>query len=61
MITINIKDALKEAWRNMCHHEGVHANSKFVMFSDDNPFKARYDTLMDLYLRGKTVTRDYSV
>ena len=39
---------LKDLWNKACEHDGIEANSKFVVFSKDNPWMAKYNTLLNL-------------
>ena len=37
---------LKDLWRKACEHDGIAPSSKFVVFSNDNPWIVRYNNLM---------------
>ena len=50
---MNIKDKLAETWAAACKHDGIPADSKFVVLSDDNPFKAEHDKWMRFFLAGE--------
>jgi hypothetical protein len=39
MTTYNIK----ELWQKACKYDNIPVNSKFVIFSKDNPFMAEYN------------------
>ena len=36
----------RQAWLGACAWDGVDPNSPFVVFTEDNPYAARYDALM---------------
>ena len=39
----SLEDAVRQLWAKCCEAEGIPADSKFVIFSDDNKFKPFYD------------------
>ncbi len=42
---------LKELWAKACEHDNIEPSSKFVVFSDDNPWIKKYNTLLNLRYR----------
>lgn len=44
-----IQNDIHELWRKMCEHEGVPPESKFVIFSPDNPYRKEYGELLQKY------------
>jgi len=55
METQNIKRLLKALWIKSCRFDGIPADSKFVVFSDDNPYQRRYAKIMKMYLAGRNM------
>ena len=49
-MTQNIKRLMKALWIKSCRFDGIPIDSKFVVFSDDNPYQVRYNKIMGLYL-----------
>ena len=41
-----LKLDIQDSWRVACHHDGIAPDSKFVVFSNDNPAAIRYNNLM---------------
>jgi len=39
----DMRATVKSAWNSACEHEQIPTDSKFVVFSDDNPFSPFYD------------------
>lgn len=48
---------IKELWNKACDHDGIARNSKFVVFSADNPWAKRYNTAIGLAIRAATLNR----
>jgi hypothetical protein len=46
--------AYRSAWEAACKHDGIDPDSKFVVFSDDNPFVQFIDPALRHYIE----TRD---
>ena len=46
---IDTKAAAKRVWILMCEHDGIDPDSKFVVFSNSNPFAKQYSDAQDLY------------
>ncbi len=46
---------MKELWKEACEWEGIPPDSKFVIFSKDNPFVKAHDAAMGKLLRFKQV------
>lgn len=40
------KADIKDAWTVACNHDGISPDSKFVVFSNDNPAAIRHNILM---------------
>ena len=38
-----LKATASELWKRCCEHENIPTDSKFVVFSDDNPFVSLYN------------------
>lgn len=38
--------AVKQLWMKMCEHDDIEAGSKFVVFSNDNPYQQFYDNAL---------------
>ena len=34
----DLEYAVRQSWKAACKHDGIEPGSKFVVFSDDNPF-----------------------
>lgn len=47
------KLTLKQLWAKACEADGIDPNSKFVVFSKDNPWIARYNRAANLVQRAK--------
>lgn len=45
------KACVKLAWEHACKHDGIDAASKFVVFSNDNPFAKTHNEQMAEYLK----------
>jgi hypothetical protein len=43
---------LKDLWNLACKHDNIEPSSKFVVFSTENPWAKKYNTL--LYLRAQS-------
>ncbi len=55
-----LRNQAKAAWLSAADHDGIKADSPFIVFSDNNPFVTRYDTVLRLALRlGVTVKVDF--
>ncbi len=50
---MTIREKLKETWAAVCAYEGVPPDSKFIVISDDNPFRPEHDKWMKMYLAGE--------
>ena len=37
------RGVMREIWRKACEHDGVSVDSRFVVFSDDNPYRIAND------------------
>ena len=37
-------------WRLACQHDGIDPNSKFIVFSDNNPYNQQYHAATIAYL-----------
>ena len=48
----NIKRLLKALWIKSCRFDKIKPESKFVVFSDNNPHQKRYYKIMNTYLAG---------
>lgn len=44
---------LRELWVKACEHDGIDPESKFVVFTQDNPWMRKYNTLAGLILDAK--------
>ncbi len=44
--TSGVTYTARELWDKACEHDGIQPNSKFVVFSDANPWMKKYNTLM---------------
>lgn len=44
---------VKYLWNRMCQHDKISPDSKFVAFSDSNPFHREYNEAMALLQEGK--------
>jgi len=55
-----LRTEIKMLWRKACDYDGIDAGtcSKFVCFSDDNPFLPAYNKKMELYQWVKKVERN---
>jgi hypothetical protein len=47
---VKVLERIAVAWQKMCDHDGLPVNSKFVVFSDDNPFMGEYNEAMKDYV-----------
>ena len=47
----------KELWLKACRFDGIDPNSKFIVFSDKNPFTEKYNRAMSLYLMAEEYYR----
>ncbi len=45
------KQAVKDLWDKMCVHEGIDIGSKFVVFSENNPWNEAYRIAMIEYVK----------
>lgn len=54
----NLRAEIRRLWVEMCNHDGIDEDEKFCCFSDNNPFKDRYDHKMKMYL---AIRRNYSL
>jgi hypothetical protein len=43
-----MKYTLKDLWNLACKHDSIEPSSKFVVFSADNPWMKKYNTLLTL-------------
>ncbi len=41
-----LHQAVRDLWAKMCDEEGISADSKFVVFSENNKFKPFYDNAL---------------
>ena len=55
---MTIREKLKETWARMCEYEGVPADSKFVIISNDNPHQAEHDKWMSMFLAGERLKHE---
>ncbi len=46
----NARKQLQEVWNAACRFDKIDRKSKFVVFSDANPFNAEYQMRMNNYL-----------
>jgi hypothetical protein len=52
--TSGVTYTLRDLWVKACQHDGIDPEGKFVVFSIDNPWMAKYSTLMALrYKQGQ--------
>lgn len=40
---------VRAVWVSMCKHDGIDPDAKFVVFSDDNPYKQFYNNALTQY------------
>jgi hypothetical protein len=45
-MALNRVAEIREAWAKACEHDGIDPAAKFVEFSKNNPWAAKYNTLM---------------
>ena len=41
---------IKALWNKACDYEGIDRESKFVIFSDDNPWAVKYNEAMGAFM-----------
>ena len=46
----NTRIDVRRLWRKACKHEGIDPKSKFVVFSNENPWNDDYNAAMSKYL-----------
>ena len=46
MKQVNIYDEIKRLWDAACKHDGIPRDSKFVVFSESNPYTKKHDKLL---------------
>ena len=46
-----MKRDIRDSWTVACNHDGIAPDSKFVVFSDDNPAAKRHNELMGEYFK----------
>lgn len=54
----NIYRLLKALWIKSCRFDGLNVNSKFVIFSEENPYIKKYNRIASLQLQSKSFTND---
>lgn len=52
-VPANIEEKVKSLWKKACEAEGVPIDSKFVVFSDDNPYVREYNEAVGQLMRYK--------
>ena len=48
---LSVQFAWRQVFEKACEHEGIDTNSKFVVFTDDNPFTPYVDKAAAEYFR----------
>ena len=51
--TVNIYEEVKSLWDKACDYDGLPPNSKFVVFSEENPFTKKHDKLVRFIQMGR--------
>jgi len=55
---MTIQDKLKETWAKACEWDGIPVvGSRFVVFSDDNPYIKEHDKWIRMYQAGELSLR----
>jgi len=49
----------KLLWDRACQYDGIDPGSKFVVFSDSNPWVEKYNKAMQLYLMAEKYYREH--
>ncbi|MBD3263787.1 MAG: hypothetical protein GF375_01640, partial [Candidatus Omnitrophica bacterium] len=49
----HLQGQVKELWKKACEYEGIPVDSKFVIFSKDNPYNEAYNRAMTQYMKVK--------
>jgi hypothetical protein len=47
------KWTLRQLWDKACEYDRIPPKASFVVFSDHNPWKRKYDRAVDAWLRGR--------
>ena len=55
---MTIKEKLNETWRAACRHDGIPEDTKFAIFSDDNPFAKEHNKWAMMWLAGRKLLRE---
>lgn len=49
-----MREKIKQLWNKACEHDGIDPKSKFVVFSEGNPFAKEYNQTLIAFTLART-------
>lgn len=53
----DMRELLKELWKQACEYDDIEPEAKFVVFSDDNPYLPKYNKYLSMFLTGQRLLK----